>query len=144
MFTRVVEEPRLTAELEIIADAPFPDISAMAELFAERYCVQYESVWMNLYRDQNDSTAWHGDWGSCKRDICVVPVVSFGAARRFFIRHKDGGKSHVFIVNSGDLIVMGGRCQKDWVHAVPKETVRTGPRISINFGSAFQNTQEPR
>lgn len=144
MFDRDVLEPRLTAEVPSIADGPFPAMRTMANLFRERYGVQYDSVWMNLYRDQNDSTAWHGDWGSCQRDICVVPVVSFGATRRFFIRPKDGGKSIIHVVEAGDLIVMGGRCQKDWVHSVPKESVRTGPRISINFGSAWQNTPEKR
>jgi alkylated DNA repair dioxygenase AlkB len=144
MYGRDVEEPRLTAEVESLPDTPFPAMRAMADAFMQRYSVRYDSVWMNLYRDHRDSTAWHGDWGSCKWDICVVPVVSFGATRRFFIRPKDGGRSLVFVVSGGDLIVMGGRCQKDWVNAVPKESMRTGPRISINFGSSEQNTPEPR
>jgi hypothetical protein len=28
---------------------------------------------------------------------------------------------------------MGGRAQRDWRHAVPKETTPSAPRISINF-----------
>jgi alkylated DNA repair dioxygenase AlkB len=33
----------------------------------------------------------------------------------------------------GDLLVMGGSCQRTWEHAVPKTTAAAGPRISIQF-----------
>jgi len=39
---------------------------------------------------------------------------------------------------SGDLVVMGGRCQRDWRHSVPKQTRSAGPRISVNFRASSQ------
>src|SRR5215468_6689603 len=33
----------------------------------------------------------------------------------------------------GDLLVMGGSCQRTWEHAVPKSARLTGPRISVQF-----------
>jgi alkylated DNA repair dioxygenase AlkB len=33
----------------------------------------------------------------------------------------------------GDLLVMGGSCQRTWEHAIPKTARPTGPRISIQF-----------
>ncbi len=97
----------------------------------------YDSVWMNLYRDENDSTAWHAD-KPCRSEECIVPVLSLGETRRFLMRQRLGGRSTTFIVKSGDLIVMGGRCQRDWVHSVPKETSSARARISINFASTSQ------
>jgi alkylated DNA repair dioxygenase AlkB len=137
MYTQNVIEPRLTAEYRDLHTAPIPRLREIGELLSARYRVPYDSVWMNLYRDHNDSTAWHAD-RPCLRENCFVPVLSLGETRRFMIRPKEGGRSLTFVVRSGDLIVMGGRCQKDWVHCVPKESAPVKARISINFGSKVQ------
>ena len=36
----------------------------------------------------------------------------------------------------GDLVVMGGSCQRTWEHAIPKTAKPVGPRISIQFRPA--------
>jgi len=69
---------------------------------------------------------------------CIVPVLTLGATRRFLIKPRDGGRSITFKPRSGDLIVMGGRCQEDWLHGVPKELGITERRISVNFQSSMQ------
>lgn len=144
MFTRSVIEPRLTAEFHVLADAPVAEVGRIGARLSQQYGVDYDSAWMNLYRDQNDSTAWHADRPANRAPTSVVPVLSLGATRRFSIRPRDGGRSESFVVSAGDLIVMGGRCQRDWVHAVPKETAPSGPRISVNFGSRSQSIDEAR
>jgi alkylated DNA repair dioxygenase AlkB len=100
--------------------------------------VPYDGLWLNLYRDHRDSTSWHADKLSCRRDVCVVPVLSLGASRQFLIRPRTGGRALAFTPSSGDLIVMGGRCQRDWVHSVPKQARSAGARISVNFQSTLQ------
>jgi len=142
MFTQLVEEPRLTAEFPSLADAPVPVLRHVGQVLSKRYGVVYDSAWLNLYRDHRDSTAWHGDRPHCRRARCTVPVLSLGETRRFQIRRHDGGRSTTFVMHGGDLIVMGGRCQRDWVHCVPKETRPTSARISVNFGSSFQAQPE--
>jgi alkylated DNA repair dioxygenase AlkB len=142
MYTQHLEEPRLTAEYPTLSQAPVPLLRQIGRVLSDHYGVTYDSAWLNLYRDNNDSTAWHGDRSSCQRAECIVPVLSLGETRRFLIRPREGGRSTVFIAEGGDLIVMGGRCQRDWVHCVPKETPRAGARISVNFGSSFQATPE--
>jgi alkylated DNA repair dioxygenase AlkB len=137
MYEKVVIEPRLTAEFPVLAEAPLARLREVGSLLSAQYGVPYHSAWLNLYRDHNDSTAWHSDT-PCRRSECVVPVLSLGETRRFLIRPKAGGRSRTFTVKSGDLIVMGGRCQSDWVHSVPKEKGRADARISINFASALQ------
>ena len=100
----------------------------------------YDGLRINLYRDHRDSTGWHGDRPTCKRDECIVPVLGLGAARRFLLKPRDGGHSIALAPASGDLAAMGGRCQRDWLHCVPKQARTAGMRISVNFPSRLQAT----
>jgi alkylated DNA repair dioxygenase AlkB len=133
MYTRRVIEPRLTAEYPDIAKAPQPLLHRVAAALTAHYGVAYNSLWINLYRDQRDSTSWHGDLVGRVEEESIVPVLSLGATRRFLIRSTAGGKSRSLQVASGDLVVMGGRGQRDFRHCVPKLAAPTGPRISVNF-----------
>jgi alkylated DNA repair dioxygenase AlkB len=138
MFDRMVIEPRLTAEVSRLSDAPHPALVEAADSLSQTYGVRYDHLWLNLYRDGHDSTAWHRDRISCRRPGCIVPVLSLGATRRFLMRRREGGPSVPFQVSSGTLLVMGGSAQDDWVHAVPKEPGVVAARISVNFQSSAQ------
>jgi len=133
MYTRNVIEPRLTADYPQVDDVPLDALRDMAAALSEHYRVRYRSLWVNLYRDQHDSTAWHGDNIGRIQAESIVPVLTLGASRRFLIRPTSGGQTWTFRPVSGDLIVMGGRAQRDWRHCVPKESTPSAPRISINF-----------
>jgi alkylated DNA repair dioxygenase AlkB len=133
MYTRTVIEPRLTADYPDVSEVPNQTLRELAAALSEHYGVRYRSLWVNLYRDQHDSTAWHGDNIGRIQAESIVPVLTLGASRRFLIRPTQGGRTLTFRPVSGDLIVMGGRAQRDWRHSVPKESTPSGPRISINF-----------
>ncbi|HEV7663607.1 MAG TPA: alpha-ketoglutarate-dependent dioxygenase AlkB [Chloroflexota bacterium] len=133
MYTRQVSEPRLTADFPDVAQVPLKGLRDIAAALSERFGVRYRSLWVNLYRNQHDSTAWHGDNIGRIQARSIVPVLTLGATRRFLIRPTSGGSAWTFRPASGDLIVMGGRAQRDWRHCVPKESTPSGPRISINF-----------
>jgi alkylated DNA repair dioxygenase AlkB len=133
MYTRTVIEPRLTADYPDVDEVPSKTLRALAAGLSEHYGVRYRSLWVNLYRDQHDSTAWHGDNIGRVQAHAIVPVLTLGASRRFLMRPTAGGQTLTFRPVSGDLIVMGGRAQRDWRHCVPKESLPSGPRISINF-----------
>jgi alkylated DNA repair dioxygenase AlkB len=138
LFDQTFREPRLTAEYKDLRDVPEKAISDAARALSQRYGVPYDSLWLNLYRDGRDSTGWHRDRFSCRRIECIVPVLTLGATRRFLLKPRTGGTSIAFKPGSGDLIVMGGRAQQDWLHSVPKEPGTTEPRISLNFQSSAQ------
>jgi len=138
MINRTVLEPRLTAEYPDVAAAPVPMLYTAAAALSVHYGVTYDGLWVNFYRDHRDSTGWHGDWPTCKRELCVVPVLSLGAPRRFLLKPRGGGRSIGLTPAGGDLIVMGGRCQRDWLHSVPKQKAPAGVRISVNFSSRAQ------
>jgi alkylated DNA repair dioxygenase AlkB len=134
MYTRTVIEPRLTADYPDVNKVPQLALRDIVAALSEHYGVRYRSLWVNLYRDHHDSTAWHGDNIGRVQAESIVPVLTLGASRRFLIRPTEGGgRTWTFRPASGDLIVMGGRAQRDWRHAVPKESTPSAPRISINF-----------
>jgi alkylated DNA repair dioxygenase AlkB len=138
LFDQNFLEPRLTAEYRDIRAVPHRPVIDIAAALSDHYGISYDSVWLNLYRDGRDSTGWHRDRFSCRQSECVVPVLTLGAKRRFLLRPRTGGSALVFVPRSGDLIVMGGRCQEDWVHGVPRMPAVLAPRISVNFQSSAQ------
>jgi alkylated DNA repair dioxygenase AlkB len=138
MFDRRVDEPRLTGEYTDLSAAPAL-LAELAGALSEHLSVAYDRVWMNWYRDNNDGTGWHADRPAHKAPTAIVPVLSLGAPRRFLVRPYGGGPSTVFTPDGGDLIVMHGRCQRDWQHCVPKQKVPAGPRMSLNFSSVTQS-----
>jgi alkylated DNA repair dioxygenase AlkB len=112
MYTQVVQEPRLTAEYPVIADAPQPVLRYLARVLSAHYGQRYTRLWMNWYRDNNDGTGWHADRPADKLDEAVIPVLSLGATRRFLVRPRGGGPSKTIVAHGGDLVVMGGRCTR--------------------------------
>jgi alkylated DNA repair dioxygenase AlkB len=90
---------------------------------------------MNWYRDNHDGTEWHADRPANELDEAVIPVLSLGADRRFLLRPAGGRTSRVIKVHGGDLVVMGGRCQRDYEHTVPKQKQPSGTRLSLNFST---------
>lgn len=138
MFDRMVDEPRLTGEYVDLTVAPAL-LARLAATLGERFGVPYDRVWMNWYRDHRDGTGWHADRPAHKAPTAIVPVLTLGAPRRFLVRPSGGGPSTVFTPAGGDLIVMRGRCQRDWQHCVPKQKAASGPRMSLNFSSVTQS-----
>jgi alkylated DNA repair dioxygenase AlkB len=131
MYDRMVDVPRLVAELPDDG-AGHPVLDDAAAALSTRYALPLESVSLACYRDGRDSVAWHGDRMGRLTDDTVVAIVSLGTPRRFLLRPRAGGPSRAFDLGWGDLLVMGGSCQRSWEHAVPK-AAEAGPRISVQF-----------
>jgi alkylated DNA repair dioxygenase AlkB len=134
MYDHKVREPRLTAPWNIESGEPLepPALERMRQVLSGRYGVEFDSVGFNLYRDGQDSVAWHGDRISKEIEEPIVVLVSLGEPRRFLLRPKGGGKSRAFLLGRGDLLVTGGKAQRTWEHSVPK-VAQAGPRISLAF-----------
>ena len=129
MYDRMVMEPRLTTRRW--ADPPAV-LVALADVLSERYGLDLRAISANLYRNGADSVAWHGDKIRHRGGETVVAIVSLGGARRFLLRPRSGGPSIRLFPTSGDLLVMGGTCQRTWEHSIPK-CVSAPPRISVMF-----------
>ena len=134
MYDREVLEPRLVAGWsgDDLAALPEPVETARAAL-SGRYGVEFDSVLVNLYRDGRDGVAWHGDTVRKRLDACVVVTLALGERRPFLLRRGDAGPAvHRLTSGQGDLVVMGGRCQHEWQHTVPK-AARAGARMSVTM-----------
>jgi alkylated DNA repair dioxygenase AlkB len=129
MYDRMVDEPRLTTGTWEDPPAPAPE---MADALSARYGLDRSAVSANLYRDGRDSVAWHGDTAGRHRTTTVVAILSLGAPRPFLLRPKAGGSSVRYVPGHGDLMVLGGTCQRTFDHCVPKRA-SAGARISLMF-----------
>jgi alkylated DNA repair dioxygenase AlkB len=139
MYDRVVAEPRLTGWWsgdDTGDDAPTPPLPVLGDGLAAltaHYHRPFDSIGFNLYRDGRDSVAWHADRERFHLENPVVAIVSTGTPRSFQMRPKGGGPSTSWQLAPGDLLVMGGACQHQWEHCVPKSAAVHGPRLSIMF-----------
>ena len=140
MYDRTVPEPRLTAgwSTEVDADDMPGALRHIAVALSARYDVAFDRIWVNLYRDGRDSVAWHGDRNRHTHTNPLVATVSLGARRRFLLRPVGGRVEHELHPGHGDLVVMGGACQHEWEHTVPKDSRAVGPRMSITVRHSAQ------
>jgi alkylated DNA repair dioxygenase AlkB len=129
MYERMVLEPRLTTGLW---RWPTASVLGIAAGLSEHYGTELSAISANLYRTGSDSVAWHGDRVGRRTTHTIVAIISLGSPRRFLMRPKGGGTSLRLTPGPGDLLAMGGTCQRTWEHAVPKCS-SAGPRISLMF-----------
>ena len=139
MYDRVVDVPRLVSFHDLtIADPPHPELTRLRrrlnDIYAGELGEPFTTVGLCCYRDGSDSVAWHGDTiGRSSSEDTMVAILSLGATRTFALRRRGGGPSLRLPLAHGDLLVMGGSCQRTWEHAVPKTSAPAGPRVSIQF-----------
>jgi len=145
MYHEQVDEPRLTAwwsESSPHAE-PLPVLADARAALSAQYHRPFDSIGFNLYRDGRDSVAWHADRERFELENPVVAIVSTGAQRQFQVRPKGGGMSRSWWLGPGDLLVMGGACQHQWEHSVPKSARVHGPRLSIMFRHHLSRERNP-
>jgi len=133
MYDKVVRTPRLVGQ---VAAGSHPVLGEMVRLLSARYQIAMDRLSAGWYRTGADSVAWHGDRIARERPDSIVATVSLGGPRRFLIRPKGGGTSTGFDLGRGDLVVMGGACQRLWEHTIPK-TASAPPRIALMFRHAY-------
>ncbi len=138
MYERVVAVPRLLAHYREGEPLPHPVLgrarAALDAHYARELREPFVSAGLCYYRDGRDSVAWHGDRiGRGEHENTMVAIVSVGEPRPLLLRPRFGGGTVRQALGHGDLLVMGGSCQRTWEHAVPKTARPVGPRISIQF-----------
>ena len=138
MYDNVVAVPRLLAHYGEGDPLPAALLDDARDLLSDHYAAELGEAFVTaglcFYRDGRDSVAWHGDRiGRGRTDNTMVAIVSLGAARRLSLRPRGGGHQIGFSLGHGDLVVMGGTCQRTWEHAILKTAKPVGPRISIQF-----------
>jgi alkylated DNA repair dioxygenase AlkB len=138
MYDRIVDVPRLLAWYGEEAALPHPALTdaraALNRHYANEPGAPFRTAGLCCYRDGKDSVAWHGDTtGRGATEDTTVAILSLGTPRPLLLRPRGGGPTVRHALGHGDLIVMGGSCQRTWEHAIPKTTRPVGPRISVQF-----------
>jgi alkylated DNA repair dioxygenase AlkB len=138
MYDRVVDVPRLLCFYGDNAALPDPVLTAALDALNSHYRAElgedFRTAGLCLYRDGRDSVAYHGDTiGRGKTEDTMVAILSLGTPRALLLRPRGGGASLRYELGHGDLIVMGGSCQRTWEHAIPKTSRPAGPRISVQY-----------
>jgi alkylated DNA repair dioxygenase AlkB len=138
MYDKVVNVPRLLCFYG--EDQPLPDpmltgaLQALSTHYRTELGEEFRTAGLCLYRDGRDSVAWHGDrFGRGQHQDTMVAILSLGTPRALMLRPRGGGPSIRYELGGGDLLVMGGSCQRTWDHAIPKSPKVTGSRISVQF-----------
>jgi alkylated DNA repair dioxygenase AlkB len=148
MYDRVVDVPRLLCFYGEGAPLPDPVLGRALQALNRHYGAELGEPFLTaglcLYRDGRDSVAWHGDTiGRGKHEDTMVAILSLGEPRALLLRPRGGagnggagrrgGATRRYELGHGDLLVMGGSCQRTWEHAVPKTAQASGARISVQF-----------
>ncbi|MFD3929774.1 alpha-ketoglutarate-dependent dioxygenase AlkB [Streptomyces sp. NPDC058614] len=138
MYEQVVDVPRLLAYYTDRDALPHPVLDEARDALSAHYAAElgepFTTAGLCYYRDGRDSVAWHGDRiGRGAREDTMVAILSVGAPRDLLLRPRNGGDTVRRPLGHGDLIVMGGSCQRTWEHAIPKSHRAAGPRISVQF-----------
>ena len=138
MYDSTVDVPRLLAFYGEDAALPDPVLTearaALSRHYRDELGEPFVTAGLCLYRDGRDSVAWHGDRiGRGAHEDTMVAILSLGSPRDLMLRPAGGGRSIRWPLGHGDLLVMGGSCQRTWEHAVPKSARAVGPRISVQF-----------
>lgn len=137
MYDAVVDVPRLVHTYQRGEPLPHASLVHARDQLSAHYLPElgepFVSAGCCYYRDGRDSVAWHGDTiGRGSTHDTMVAIVSVGDPRRLLLRPRGGGDSIAVTMGHGDLVVMGGSCQRTWEHAVPK-VAHSGPRLSVQF-----------
>jgi alkylated DNA repair dioxygenase AlkB len=137
MYDQEVDVPRLLHTYGVGDPLPHAALARARGALSAHYRPELGEPFVTAgccyYRDGRDSVAWHGDTiGRGKTHDTMVAIVSLGDPRRLALRPRLGGSSMSVEMGHGDLLVMGGSCQRTWEHAVPK-VAHAGPRISVQF-----------
>jgi alkylated DNA repair dioxygenase AlkB len=139
-YERWVDEPRLGGWQK-----PGHEHPALAEArawVAGRYGVTFDGSALARYRNGRDGQSFHRDREMTWLEDTIIGVLTLGARRPWLVRPADQRRAHDELEmddtvdarpDSGDLLVMGGRCQLDWLHSVPKLDRPVGDRISVQW-----------
>ena len=146
MYDRIVDVPRLICFYGEDDTLPDPVLDVARDALTAHYAAElgepFTTAGLCYYRDGRDSVAWHGDRiGRGRLENTMVAIVSLGEHRRLSLRPRGGYPGEPpearhqigFTLGHGDLVVMGGSCQRTWEHAVLKTARPVGPRISVQF-----------
>jgi alkylated DNA repair dioxygenase AlkB len=114
-------------------------LAYLRNLVSQKLNHAFNSVLLNLYEDGRDEIRWHSDKEPQLGDNPIIPCLNLGASRNFWFMEKETGIKTPYLCESGDLLIMGPNCQKNYLHAILKEKEITESRISLTFRYVYED-----
>ena len=99
---------------------------------------RFNSCLANLYPTGQQGVSWHSDAEPELGPTPTIASVSFGAARRFVLRHRQQPLDVDLLLRHGSLIVMCAQSQARWKHQLPKMARVHSPRVNLTFRQMLQ------
>lgn len=106
------------------------DLKQMVEEFAG---VKFNSCLLNLYHNGNEGMGWHSDDEKSLGKDNTIASLSFGAERKFLLKHKQTKQIISLVLEHGSLLIMKDATQRNWLHSLPKSKDIVQPRINLTF-----------
>ena len=132
----MVDDPRLSFRYTRPEQVPHPALTRVRGRSRRGgTACRWAALALNYYRDGRDSVAFHRDRELRELDDTIVAILTLGAQRPFRVRPFGIDRAPDRATSSpasGDVLVMGGACQRDWEHGVPK-VATAGPRVSATW-----------
>ena len=110
-----------------------PTLTVLRDRLEQELHANFNSVLGNLYRGGKDSVSWHADDEPELGKTPTIASISLGEARKFSFKRRDGTEKVDLLLEGGDLLVMRGNTQRDWLHQIPKTAKAVGERINLTF-----------
>ncbi|MDB5014746.1 MAG: DNA-N1-methyladenine dioxygenase [Daejeonella sp.] len=101
----------------------------------------FNSCLLNLYHTGDEGMAWHSDDEKSLGKDSTIASLSFGAERKFALKHKQTKQASSLMLESGSLLVMRGKTQTNWFHCLPKTKKVITPRINLTFRTMIPKAQ---
>ncbi len=93
----------------------------------------FNSCLLNLYHTGSEGMGWHAD---NEKELLIhgaIASLSFGAERKFVLKHKETKEKVELILQHGSLLMMKGTTQDHWLHRLPPTKKVTSPRVNLTF-----------
>jgi alkylated DNA repair dioxygenase AlkB len=152
MFGKMIDQPRLTAwyghkniaysysGLNLQATPFTPLLDKLRIQIEENFQTSFNSVLLNLYRNEKDSMGWHADDEKELGNAPVIASLSFGSTRKFLLKHKQDKVLKLALdLTPGSLVIMKGSMQNHWLHAIPKSSKICNARINLTYRAIVAN-----
>ena len=139
MYDRVVDVPRLLQLLRRGRAAARPAARARPATPSPATTPPSSASRSSPPGCASTATAATASPGTATRSAAAAPRTPWSRSSRsarpgaLLLRPRGGGAALRHQLGHGDLLVMGGSCQRTWEHAIPKTARPVGPRISVQF-----------
>jgi len=110
-----------------------PELLELKKLTEQLTGESFNSCLLNLYHDGNEGMAWHSDDEKALGKDSAIASLSFGAERKFSLKHRLTKENQSVLLENGSLLIMKGTTQTNWLHSLPKSKKINSQRVNLTF-----------